>query len=161
MLCLTLVVQGDVPRAEPLAREAVETALAQGDMRKEQHARHLLADCALLREDFELAGTRYADAVRVACALGDRAQTAVDLQGVAMATAGRGQPEQALRLGGAAAAALESLGAKADLSFWATLLDRHLNRAKSKLGPKGAAAWKEGGRLTLERAIESALDGRR
>ncbi|MDP8966985.1 MAG: winged helix-turn-helix domain-containing protein [Actinomycetota bacterium] len=161
MLCLALVAQGDLAGAEPLAGEAVVTALAEGDMRKEQHARHLLADCALLREDFELAHRRYGEAVRVACALGDRAQAAVDLQGVAMAAAGRGQAEQALRLGGAAAAVLQSLGAKVDqLSFWGPLLDRHLNRTKSQLGARGEAAWTEGAHLGLERAIERALEPR-
>ena len=45
----------------------------------------------------------------LAVELGDRSETAVEMQGVAMALAGCGHPARALRLGGAAAAEFEAL----------------------------------------------------
>lgn len=70
---------------------------------------------------------RYRRALELAVELGDRSETAVEMQGVAMAMAGCGQPVQALRLGGAAAAEFEALAI--DLSgiiFWSALLERYL-----------------------------------
>jgi len=91
--------------------------------------------------------------------LGDRAETAVEIQGVAMAYSGAGESALALRLAGAAAAEFEALAV--DLSgiiFWSGLLDRYLGLARSRLGPEAAAAaWDEGRRTSFEQAVALAL----
>ena len=105
---------------------------------------------------------RYRRALELAVELGDRSETAVEMQGVAMALAGCGHPAHALRLGGAAAAEFEALAI--DLSgivFWSALLERYLGRARAELAEDAAtAAWEEGRRTRFEHAIAFALDAR-
>ncbi|MBA3327191.1 MAG: AfsR/SARP family transcriptional regulator [Solirubrobacterales bacterium] len=156
LYCLMLVAEGDHERAEPLVAEALEAAVAQGDARCEQHARHLLADCALMRGDADAARVRYVRAARLALDLGDRAQAAIDLQGAAMASVAGGSREGGLRLGGAAAAVIEFLGVDDSVVFWDDLLERHLYRPRQELGTHGAQAWEEGRQLSLEDAIARA-----
>jgi hypothetical protein len=91
--------------------------------------------------------------------LGDRAETAVEIQGVAMAAAGVGEPARALRLAGAAAAEFDALAIDiSGIIFWSALQERYLGRARSELGAQAAAAaWEEGRRTPFDRAIALAL----
>ncbi len=71
--------------------------------------------------------------------LGDRAETAVEVQGVAMSLAGMEQAARALRLGGAAAAELDAVGVDmSGVAFWTALLERFygLARADSVSSPR-------------------------
>ena len=144
---------------EPMAREALRDAERQGDVRSEHFAHHFLADCALIRGDAEAAAPRYRRALELALALGDRSETAVEIQGVAMAAAGMSRAERALMLGGAASAEFDRLGI--DLSairFWNALIERYLNLARDTLGPIAAeAAWQAGRSMGFERAGQEAL----
>ena len=159
-LLQVLVSVGELEIVEPMAREALALAQRSGDLRSEHFAHHFLADCALLRGDCAGALPRYQRALELAVELGDRSETAVELQGVAMALAGCGHPARALRLGGAAAAEFEALAI--DLSgiiFWTALLDRYLQRARAELtDDAAAAAWDEGRRSRFEHAVELALE---
>ena len=65
-------------------------------------AHHLVGDCSLIRGDCDRARRHYAAAARRAWELGDLAQVAVDLEGVAMATAGAGDCHRADSLAAAA-----------------------------------------------------------
>lgn len=87
-----------------------------GDLRSEHLAHHFLADCPLIRGDGAGALPRYRRALELAVELGDRSETAVEMQGVAMAMAGCGHPTLALRLAGAAAAEFEALAIDAAIS---------------------------------------------
>jgi hypothetical protein len=128
--------------------------------RSEHFAHHFLADCPLIRGDCAGALPRYRRALELAVELGDRSETAVEMQGVAMA--GCGHPARALQLRGAAAAEFEAL--VIDLSgivFWSALLERYLGRARAELAEDAAAAvWEEGRRTRFEHAIALALDAR-
>jgi predicted ATPase/class 3 adenylate cyclase len=153
-----LVAEGDVERAEPLAREAVASSRELGDARTEHFAHHYLGDCALIRGDAEAAEPHYRRGLELAVEIGDRVEICTELQGMAMATAGIGQAERALRLGGAAEAGFESLGVDlSGIAFWVELLERYLGAARASLRAEGDAAWEAGRQLDVEHAVELAL----
>jgi predicted ATPase/class 3 adenylate cyclase len=158
-LMQVLVALGELEVVEPMAREALADAERQDDLRSAHFAHHFLADCALIRRDGASAVPRYRRALELAIELGDRAETTFEIQGVAMAAAGVSLATRALRLGGAAAAELDSLGIDyTGIRFWSSLLDQYLGRARAELGAEAAeAAWQEGRRTDLEAAIEEAL----
>ncbi len=155
--CQVLVSEGDLDAAEPIAREALTFAESYDDDWAVHLAHHFLADCALIREEYDLAEERYARALRAA--LAHWSEMLFELQGVAMAASGRSQPERALRLAGAASAELDALGV--DLSgvkFWIALQQKNFGRAREALGEERAdAVWEAGRQLPLERAVEEAL----
>ena len=157
MVALVAVAEGDADSAEPLARDALADAIERVDLRREMEARHVLGDCALIRGDCEEAERRYAATIRSARRCGDLAQAAVDLEGVAMAAAGRGDTERAVWLAGAASAAFDRFAADMDaVEFWASFRNLFLDPAKAALGPRARAVWEEGRRLPLETALDAA-----
>jgi len=155
--CQVLVSQGDLDVAEPIAREALAFAQSYDDDWAIHLAHHFLADCALIREEYDLAEERYARALRAA--LAHWSEILFELQGVAMAASGRLQPERALRLAGAAAAELDALGVDtSSVTFWMALQKKNFGRAREALGEERATAvWNDGRQLPLERAVEEAL----
>jgi predicted ATPase/class 3 adenylate cyclase len=160
-LLQVLVSEGDLERVEPLAAEALAVAQVTGDLRSEHFAHHFLADCSLIRGDGASALPRYRRALALAVELGDRSETAIEMQGVAMALAGNGQPDASLRLAGAAAAEFDVLAV--DLSgivFWTALLNRYLGQARTVLGEAAAdAAWAEGRSFEFNAATAFAFGG--
>ena len=109
-----LIGLGDVQTVRRLAPEALELARRLGDLPAEGWSYHFLADCALLEEDFVGAEEEYRRGLDIARRTGDEAQVSYELQGVAMAAAGREDARRALRMGGAAEARLRALGVGAD-----------------------------------------------
>jgi hypothetical protein len=157
MLALTRVIAGDADAAEPLARAAAASAEARGDTRRKMEAHHLLGDCGLIRGRCELARRHYAAATRHAWELGDLAQVAVDLEGVAMASAGAGDFQRAVSLAAAAVQAANELGVDmGDVEFWIDFRARYLEPARERLGPAAETLAAEGRALSLERAVEAA-----
>ena len=160
-LCQLLVAEGDVEPAEDLATIMLETS-PKRDTRARCAAMHFLADCALLGGDFDLALERYAAAVDANWSIGERVQTLIELQGVAMSAAGRGDARAALQLGTATDRLLDSLGVVitgAD-SWWRLLFTRHLSAARTQLADADEA-WREGEALTLAAAVALAHSLRR
>jgi predicted ATPase/class 3 adenylate cyclase len=159
-LLQVLVSLGETEIVEPMAHEAMAAAKATRDLHSEHFAHHFLADCSLIRGECSSALPRYRRALQLAMELGDRAETAVEMQGVAMSLAGMQQSAHALRLGGAAAAEFDALAI--DLSgivFWHDLLERFFGQARAELGELAAtAAWKEGRRTGFDYAVALALD---
>jgi hypothetical protein len=158
-LLQVLISLGDLDTVEAMAPEALAVAEAMNDLRSAHFAHHFLADCALLRGDAVTAAPRYRRALELAVELGDRSETAVEIQGVAMAAAGSGQPERTLRLAGAAAAEFDALAIDiSGIAFWTELLQHYLGKARADLGPQAAqAAWAEGRRTAFADAIALAL----
>ncbi len=150
-----LVALGEVERAEAISRELLERA--EGDTRTEHFAYHFLADCALLRSDTVEAQKRYRESLRAALPLGDVIETSFEVQGVAMALAGNGDPATALRLAASAAAMWESLGVSISIPFWDALLERYLGPAREQLGADAERVWAEGRALDFDAAVELAL----
>jgi predicted ATPase/class 3 adenylate cyclase len=150
-----LVALGETERAEALAHELL--GRAEGDPRTEHFAFHFLADCALIRGDSQEAEPRYRESLRAALPLGDVFETSFEVQGVAMAAAGSGDAERALRLAGAVDALWESLGVDLHVDFWDALLERYLSLAREQLGAEAEQVWAEGRALDFEEAVELAL----
>jgi len=158
-VCQMLVAMGDTDAAEPRAHELVELARRENDVRSEHFAHHFLADCALIRGDCARADDRYRRSLLAALPLGDAIETSFEIQGLAMAAAGLGCPERALRLGGAGAAIWEETGAAIDVPFWLALLDKWFTQAREALpADEAPRAWEAGRQLSFERAIEEALE---
>lgn len=153
-----LVALGELEAVDAMAREALADAERQGDVRSAHFAHHFLADCALIGGDAGSAAVRYRRALELAVSLGDRAETAIEIQGVAMAAAGLSQSMRALTLGGAAAAEFDRLGIDlSGIQFWNALLDRHFARARSELDERAAnAAWQAGRNMEFQRAVDEA-----
>ena len=152
-----LIKLGDVQTVRRLAPEALELARRLGDLPAEGWSYHFLADCALLEEDFVGAEEEYRRSLDIARRTGDEAQVSYELQGVAMAAAGREDARRALRMGGAADSRLRALGVGVD-SFWTALVDRYLGKARAALGSESAdAAWDGGCTMGFNRAIEEAI----
>ena len=154
-ICQVLVAMGDVERAEPLSRELLE--LSDGDPRSEHFAFHFLADCALIEGDCELAEERYRKSLRAALPLGDVLETSFEVQGVAMAAAGRGDSARGVRLAAAVEAFWESLGTKFSVPFWDELLAKYIGAARDRLGADADRLWIEGRELAFDDAVELAL----
>jgi tetratricopeptide (TPR) repeat protein len=154
-VCQVLVALGEVERAEVLSLELLERSA--DDPRTEHFAYHFLADCALIRGDTGEAETRYRQSLHAALPLGDVIETSFEVQGVAMAAAGNGDPARALRLAGAVAALWESLGTSFSIAFWDSLLERYIGAAKSELAEEADAVWADGRGLPFDDAVELAL----
>ncbi len=131
-VCQVLVALGDVDRAEPMARNLLERA--GDDPRTEHFGYHFLADCALIRGDTVEAERRYRQSLQAALPLGDVIETSFEVQGVAMAVAGNGDPQSGLRLAGSVEALWESFGIAISIPFWDALLERYLGPAREQLG---------------------------
>ena len=144
----------DVPR---LANEAIELSRSLGDTWAEHFAYHFLADLALMQGDFEAAASWYGLSLEAAANSGDEVETCYELQGVAMASAGLGRSERALRIAGAADALLHALGVQDSVAFWLELIERFIGMARDALGADADAAWDAGRRLDLRAAVAEAL----
>ena len=155
-LLQVLVSLGELESVPSLCAEARELSRSLGDPWAEHFADHYLADCALIQGDCSTAAAHYARSLDAAARSGDKIETCFELQGVAMASAGLGRPERALRIGGAAAAQLRSLGHQFVVPFWTALLDRYLGQARAALGAEAEAAWQAGERLPFEAAVAEA-----
>ncbi len=160
-LAQVLVALGRVEEARPMASQVLAYAQAHDDRRSEHFGWHYLADCALIEGgDCDASLMLYQRSLVLAQALGDRLETAFELQGVAMSLAGRGDPERALRLAAAAKAEWERLGVDIHIRFWDALLERYLGQARRALGAEAAdRAWRDGQRLAFDEAIAIALGG--
>ena len=155
-----LVADHEVDLAEPLALESLKLAVDQGDPIAQGLAHHFLGDCGLIRGDCDAAEQSYRQSLELAWRRGASDWTLGELQGMAMAAAGLGRPERALRLGAAAENALESFGIdQSGIKFWSALLDRYYGLAREALGTEASAAsWEQGRQLSLDEAIREALD---
>lgn len=155
-LCQMHVVLGDVERAEELSQELLERAA--GDLRVEHFAAHFLADCSLMRGECEEAEERYRHSLRAALELGDVIETSFEVQGVAMAKAGRGESAPALELAGSVEALWRSLGTDLHVAFWDALLEQYLGAARKALGAEADTARQRGLELPFDDAVTRALE---
>jgi predicted ATPase len=156
-VCQVLVALGEVERAETLSRELLDRA--GDDLRTSHFATHFLADCSLIRDDCEEAEARYRESLRAALELGDVIETSLEVQGVAMAKAGRGESASAVELAASVEALWRSLGTDLHVAFWDELLERYLGAARRELGSEAEAARARGLELPFDDAVTLALQG--
>ena len=154
-VCQVLVALGEAERAEALANEL----LRRGEGARTRHfASHFLADCSLLRGDCANAEERYRESLRAALELGDVFETSIEVQGVAMAKAGKGESARALELAASVEALWRSLGTDMHVAFWDRLLERYLGEARTALGPDAEAARTRGLDIPFDEAVALALE---
>lgn len=84
-------------------------------------------------------------------------ETSIEVQGVAMAKAGRGESVRAVELDAAVEALWRSLGTDLHVAFWDALLDRYLGPARAALGPEAEGARSRGLELPFDDAVALAL----
>jgi predicted ATPase len=143
-VCQLLLATGQFDRAEPLAEEL--------------HHDHFLADCAMHRRDYALAKRHYSLQLEKWLLTGDVLDQSFEMLGLAMAAAGLGQDENALRLEAAVETTWRELGVAARPRVLETWRERDLSSARVRLGEARATAALEDGReMAWERAIELAL----
>jgi tetratricopeptide (TPR) repeat protein len=151
-----LVSLGELATVPSLGAEAIELSRALDDPWAEHFGHHFLADCALIQGDPATALTHYGHSLGAAVRSGDKIETCLELQGVAMARSAIGQPETALLIASAVDAQFKSLGFNFSVAFWSALLDKHIGAARAALGDQAATVWAAGQRLTLDEAIALA-----
>jgi predicted ATPase len=151
-----LVSLGELQTVPSLGAEQIELSRALGDPWAEHFGHHFLADCALIQGDPATAFTHYAHSLAAAVRSGDKIETCLELQGVAMARSAIGQHETALLIAAAVDAAFKSLGFNFSVRFWSELLDKHIGAARAALGDQAETVWAAGQRLTLDEAIALA-----
>ncbi len=107
--------------------------------------------------DNSQARSLYDEGLKTYQQLGDRRGIARLLEGFAILTAAKGQPERSLRLAAAGATLRQGLGAPLP-DAERVKLERSMQQAKVALGKAAAkAAWEEGSRMPVEKAVEYAL----
>jgi predicted ATPase/class 3 adenylate cyclase len=155
-----LITTGAVDVVEPRCEEVLARAEALGDTRAAHHVNHFFADCALMQGDYDAAEERYRVALELAIELGDQGRMAGEMQGIAMAAAGRSRAVRALRLAAASYRKFQELGIDISVvAWWVELLDRHFGQAREELGEEAAVrAWEEGEAMSWEAALEYARD---
>ena len=120
-------------------------------------ADHYLADCALHRREYILAKQHQLRALETALASENVIQQTIEILGLALAAAGLGRDEDALRLEGAVQAKWKELGVSDALPFFKAWRERDLGAARSRLGEPGAtAAFEKGRAMIWEQAVELA-----
>ncbi len=96
------------------------------------------------------------ESIALTMRVGDRWSATRTLEDIAMLEAEIGEPEQALRAAGAAAASREAMRTPMPLPDHARL-DVGLAPAREALGAKADAAWEEGRRLSMEQILDLVM----
>jgi len=97
------------------------------------------------------------ESMRLRRAIGDRFMLAAGVNHLGLLAAAAGQPERALRLGGAAEMMHEINGSQ-NPAHVRKYIARWFDTARRSLGRRAAAAWQEGRVLEAERAVAYALE---
>jgi len=110
--------------------------------------------------DHERAAGLYAEALGLAVEMGDRANAAYCLEGLAGLPSARDEPSRATRLLGAAEALLEAVGTPRYVQAQARVLhERAVKSLRSRLGEQAfVAAWAKGRHMKPEQAVDYALE---
>jgi ATP/maltotriose-dependent transcriptional regulator MalT len=153
------MMQGDFARAHSLLEESRADFAEVGDRRLVAFALNRLGQLARREGDYDRAAEIYAENLALWQELGQQLGIAYGLAGLASVAGARRQPARVARLGGAAEALLEGIGAvmsPIDRADYAPFIDA----ARDRLGAAPfAARWAEGRALPLEEAIVEALAG--
>jgi hypothetical protein len=84
----------------------------------------------------------------------------VELLGIAMSAAGRGDDARAVRLAAAAYAQREALGQRGGVSFWSRLQERFIGGARAHLEPDEVEeAERAGGERPFDAVLDEVLGG--
>jgi predicted ATPase/DNA-binding CsgD family transcriptional regulator len=152
--------QGDHERARRLAERALAISREIGERQATTSALYTLAILAQTEGEDERARNLLEEGLRLSAELGNEADVAHCLEGLASMYGAEGKIVRAARLWGAEEAVLEKL----EDAVYTYLPDRALHRsqvaaARSQLDEAvWTAAWTEGRVMSLEQAVEYALE---
>ena len=152
--------QGDHERAKRLAERALAISREIGERQATTSALYTLAILAQTEGKDERARNLFEEGLRLSAELGNEADVAHCLEGLASMCGAEGKIVRAARLWGAEEALLEKL----EDAVYTYVPDRVLHRsqvaaARSQVDEAAwAAAWTEGRMMSLEQAVEYALE---
>jgi predicted ATPase/transcriptional regulator with XRE-family HTH domain len=148
---------GQLTAARGLVEESLAIRRALGSHREAGVSQTLLGKVAMLEGDRSSAGSLFRESLQVHAAVGNRWGVALALEGVA-ALAAIAQPEQALRLAGAAAALRAAIGRRLP-PVEQPLVAGWLAPARTALSEAAVARmWAEGEALSEAQAVAAALE---
>jgi predicted ATPase/DNA-binding CsgD family transcriptional regulator/Tfp pilus assembly protein PilF len=151
---------GDPEGAGRHFEEALAISREIGDRLSGYVSLYNLALSSRARGDNERAARLYAEGLNLAEEIGDEANAAYCLEGLAVLIAESGEPERAVKLLGASEALLEAVGAPlyAQVPDRASI-ERTVEALRYRMGDTVfEASWGEGRAMSLERAVECALE---
>jgi non-specific serine/threonine protein kinase len=147
-------------KAEPMIEEALAEAI-KFDMKREiGMARHVYADCALLRKDYSVSFERYKMALKACMQAKDYGQAIAELMGIALSLAGKSFYKDAITLNSAVLSIFEQLGV-GDLApeFWIHCTEETIGKAKKEVAEALVKQYEEEGiAMGFDKAVEYALD---
>ena len=121
-------------------------------------ALYCLPDCSLLEGDYQAALDGFRAALRGARVRARPPTVAYQLEGITMSLSGLGRHDEALEAAGWAASVRQTAGPAVN-SWYKELFDSALGRSRAAVGPeRAAAAYARGRSLTLDAAVNSALE---
>ena len=149
--------QGDFGQARALYEESLALFREMGDKWGAAQVLNNLGMAAYRRQDYETARTLYEESLAICRDLSDKRGIAETLEAFAPLKATQSQPERAARLWGAAEALREALHSPLSPNEREEY-DRNVTAARAAFGEEAfAAAWQQGRDMTIEQAIEYAL----
>jgi len=157
-LGIVAVARDDRGRATALYEESLALARELGDKRGAANALNNLGDLTLAEGDGARARTLLADGLALFRDAGDKPAATLGLVSSANAAHARGQSARAARLLGAVSAAREAMGAQWSATQQGAF-DDLTTTVRTALGDEAfEPAWAAGRALSLERAIDEALE---
>jgi predicted ATPase/DNA-binding CsgD family transcriptional regulator len=152
--------RGDHAQATRHFEEALALSREIGNRHSGYVSSYNLALIARAQGDHARAVRLYVEGLRLVVEVCDRADIAYCLEGLAELVGERGEPERAVRLFGASEALLEAVGAPLYVQVQdRASIERAVDALRSRLDETTfEIAWAEGQAMTLEQAIDYALD---
>jgi len=149
--------QGDYGLARSLLEETLAIRREVGDKQGVAHSLLSLGSVVLEQGDRALAGSRFEECLRIYREVGDKRGIAESLGEFASLARTEGREASAVRLWGVADALRTSIGAPLPPNKQ-EYQDHQMAAVRASLGEEAfAAAWAEGCALTLEEAVDCAL----
>jgi predicted ATPase/class 3 adenylate cyclase len=151
--------QGDWGTARTLLEESLAIERELGGRRGIATSLSSLGNAAGEQGDHRSARAAYRESVRIWRELGEKGRIIPCLEGLGVLANAQGQPERAVRLLGAAESLRETLGVPSP-PWERSAGERRVATARAGLDEAAfAAAWEHGRALSLEQALEEALEG--
>lgn len=157
-----LVFSKRTQEARPLVRNAIPLAEEQQNLFIIATTHHLLGDCGLIEGKYLESEQEYGLSLEAVYKYGDTSYVIMQIASIAMAVAGQGRYEKALRLNAAATQAAKTqqlwVPEEVPVAFWKELVNRHFVGTRNQLGKELSAKIEEDGRsMHLEEAVIYAL----
>ena len=157
---LVAINQGEYEQATALHEEALAIFRQIGDVQGMGHCLNNLALGAMIRGDYDEVSTLIRENLRIARKADYKLAIQYSLLGLGLVAAAREQPARAARLWGAVEGMEEVFGMRiTPLARSTTNYEGHLAASRSQLDEAAwEAAWAEGRAMTLEQAVDYALE---